>query len=452
MPASSTSDVPARARGPRTTAAPLLASLAGGAGLIALEKFGLLSPVGLGLVLGGGGAALMWALLHAPAIVAVMPAVLIPNRLIGLVFPYELALMLSGAIVLVTGWVRRERWLHEFTRLELVLLAFVAWAMFSGFWCDDTTRYLLGVRRLGFCVFALWVGGRLATLVPRAIFHGSLVASAFTISFATISKRLQTGYTPDQAFLSRGTATDLEWGWANYIAAVLLLLTPFVVSAILQREHRALRWVALATAPLLVTVQLIVLARGALVLFMLAVLGQLAATGSRGRLRRVGFGVLVVALMLVGPWGESFIARFTSLRELGSGTIRLWYFREGFIRVIDNLPWGIGLGQGYLYPDKLHGLDPHNYWLTLGGDLGVVGPLLWLAVLVMAWRAIRRVARTPAYADAGLALTLVFIASQAHTMLEPTFQGTQYSFLFFWMIGYWSASAALTGASERTAE
>ena len=48
---------------------------------------------------------------------------------------------------------------------------------------------------------------------------------------------------------------------------------------------------------------------------------------------------------------------------VGSMTIRIWYFREGWWRLLEHLPWGMGLGQGYANPDHLHGIDPHDYWL-----------------------------------------------------------------------------------------
>jgi hypothetical protein len=285
-------------------------------------------------------------------------------------------------------------------------------------------------------MLALWCAQRIWRLAPRAVFQFGLVLCAFTISFATLAKRVSTGYDAQQALASRGTATDLGWGWANYIAALLLILTPFVLHAAFQQRERWLRAFAWLTLALLIGVQLIVVARGALLLFAGAVLFQLTAgVKKKARLWGLLAGLGLVSLLLIGPWGASILMRFTSLRELSSGTIRLWYFREGLHRTLDNLPWGIGLQQGFSYPDKLQGLDPHNYWLDLSAELGFLGPPLWLLVLVMVWRRIDRVARHPGMEGEGLALRVAFVVSQVHTLIEPTFQGTQYLFLFFWMTG-----------------
>jgi O-antigen ligase len=109
--------------------------------------------------------------------------------------------------------------------------------------------------------------------------------------------------------------------------------------------------------------------------------------------------------------------------------------REGWRRLLDNLPWGLGLGQGYVNPDKLQGTDPHNYWLVVGGDLGVPGILLWLALLIVIARGLSRIASTPRWRPYGRALQISFWMSQFHSLVEPTFQGTQYLFIFFWVIG-----------------
>lgn len=397
-------------------------------------RFGLLSPLGLLVTLGAAMSAFAALLYVAPSAAIVLSPALIPIPLVGYIFPYEMMLGVTFVLVVLATSLDEKHGLAEFNRLEFAYLAFLGWALFTGFWCHDGVRYVLGVRRLlgGFVI--LWTAHRIWRLAPRPVFLFGLVAGAATISLATLAKRISTGYSNEQALMSRGTATDLGWGWANYIAALLIILTPFILHCAFHRRERWLRWSARITFPLVVAVQLIVVARGALLLFAAAVVVQLTAgLDRRRRLWGLLAGLAIVAALLIGPWGQAILMRFTSLRELSSGTIRLWYFREGWHRTLDNLPWGIGLQQGFSYPDKLQGLDPHDYWLDLSAELGVLGPPLWLFFLVMMWRRIRRVARQPGMEGEGLALQIAFVAGQIHTLIEPTFQGTQYMFLYLWM-------------------
>lgn len=397
--------------------------------------YGPISLPGL-LVLGPALiAAGVWLLYATPQALVVLTPALLPLPLIGYFLPYEMMLTVLAIVLVIHAQRTKDPWLHRLTRIEMVYLAFSAWALFTGFWSSDMIRYPLGVRRLGFAFITLWVAYRFARLVPRQWFEAGLVAAAGTLTFATLAKRLSTGLTGQQALLQRGQATDLGWGWANYIAALLLLLTPILIYL---AQHARGRWMRVSTwivLPMITVVQMIIVARGALLLFVGGILAQITGGSRRRRLLALAAAVALLTVLVVGPWGEGIVLRFTSVRELSSGTIRIWYFREGWIRTLDNLPWGIGLNQGYLYPDKLQGLDPHNYWLDLSSELGVLGVIGWLAVLVLVWRRIQRIARHPAFRHQGLALQIIFWTSQIHTMVEPTFQGNQYQFLFFWILG-----------------
>jgi hypothetical protein len=65
--------------------------------------------------------------------------------------------------------------------------------------------------------------------------------------------------------------------------------------------------------------------------------------------------------------------------------------------------------------------------------------------------------RNPHTAASGRALQLTFVISQANSLFEPTFQGLQYHFLFYWIVGaYLGAFGAPAGRSaalrERSSE
>src|SRR5262249_4335553 len=142
-----------------------------------------------------------------------------------------------------------------------------------------------------------------------------------------------------------------------------------------------------------------------------------------------------IAVLLVGPLGPELIARFVDPRELSSIVIRLMYFREAWRRLVANFPLGIGQGQGYGYPDHLSTADPHNYLLVVGSELGLVGLVLWAVVLVLLWRASGRILHQPGGRPAAEALRATLVFSQINSLFEPTFQGLQYHFMFYWICG-----------------
>jgi len=226
----------------------------------------------------------------------------------------------------------------------------------------------------------------------------------------------------------------------------LLLMSPVLLHLAQRADrawNRALAWVAI---PLVAAMQGLIASRSALILFIGGLLVQVL--GNRSHRRLIGVALGGIAIILLGPWSAGILSRFTSLRELGSGAVRIWYFREAWHRVESGFPLGIGLGQGWSYADHLNVYDPHNYWLVLASELGVLGVLGWLVVLVVVWRAIRRLDENPSHRLPGWALQVSFWLGQLHTLVEPTFQGIQYQFLFFWVVGGYLGYGAVARAAD----
>src|SRR5262249_9142651 len=213
--------------------------------------------------------------------------------------------------------------------------------------------------------------------------------------------------------------------------ALLVLLTPLTLYLELHARSRGLRLAAWAALPLNAAVQGIAVARGALVLFVGAILVQLGLSTPRGRRLWVGIAAVVGMLLLLGPWAEGIVQRFTSARELGSGAVRLWYWHAAWDRTIEHLPLGVGGGQGVLTTDRLATMDPHSYCRVLASELGPLGPILWVVVLALLWRRIGRVARDPRWRQEGIALRVTFWCGVLNSLFEPLFTGPHYQFLFF---------------------
>jgi O-antigen ligase len=153
----------------------------------------------------------------------------------------------------------------------------------------------------------------------------------------------------------------------------------------------------------------------------------------------------------MSPSGQTLISRFTDLRELGGMTVRIWYWREAILRTREGFPFGIGLNQGYVHADKLGSMGTHDYWLDLSSELGVPGVLLWIVFLVVLWRRLRAITRTPGWEWEGRALQVAFWLNQFHTLVEPTFQSAPLQYLYFWVMGGYSGYHAVTRMERETA-
>lgn len=426
-------------------------ALAAAVVVVTVPGLGPLSLPGMAVLAIATVAAGVALIATAPQALLVIGPALIPLPVIGRIFPSEIVFLVFTLLAVLSLLETRPPWALRLERLEVATIAFLAWATFSGLWCNQRAGYVYGVHRLALGVVSLWIGLRLVRFVKRPWFEAGLLVMAASLTAATLRQRMSFGYSEKRLMFNRASATDLGWGTSNFIATLLLLLAPPLLEVALRSRQRILRLLAWPTLAGIALLQVQIASRAATVLFVIAVLVQLGW----GRIRH-GWALLLAGAaaltgLLLSPLGEGLLARFTNLRDLGSMVIRVWYFREAWQRTLDNLPWGIGLGEGVSYADKLQNIDPHNYWLAVSSELGIPGVALWIVVLVLLHSRLVRVARTPGWETVGRALLIAFWASQLHTLVEPTFQGLHYQYLYFWMMGAYLGYAHHAASAEASA-
>ena len=394
---------------------------------------GLFGLTGLLLGLGAfatGGVALLVAF---PQALAALVPVLIPAPMLLFLFSWEAALLALAALLLLHGWRTRAPWLRNISPVEAAFVLWLVWALFTGCWSEDARSYLIGVRKMLMSLCTIWVAMRLPAIASRRWFDAGIISVASLLSLLTILRFMTTGLSAEESALRRPSVTDLGWGRSNYLAAMLVLCTPSLLRLLVRGRGRE-RWLAGVAMGLVTTVQLIVASRAAAALFLVGTLSYLLFAFPKVRLRVFAGFATTVTLVLMSPLGEGLLSRMFNLRELGSMTIRIWFFREGWVRMLDHLPWGMGLWQGFKNADKLQGLDPHNFLLLIGGDLGIPGLLLWGWLNFVIARAWWRTRVDGPSRDQSNALLLTLVLANVNSWVEPTFTGPQFNLLFYWIL------------------
>jgi hypothetical protein len=405
------------------------------------------TPAGLALLALCVAALVTAALRRAPlAAAAALPLLLLSPQFLK-IYAYEPVLVALAAGLVVAGVQSRASWVTRLDPIELAVAAFLGWAVVSGFWCRDLWWYAFGLRKLGIGLVSLWTAWRLARLVGAGPVQTGIALGAFGIATETLIRAFTFGMAAAGTTVSRRDSTDIGWGNSNFIAAILTLTIPTLLALTVGRGRPAARTLAWITLPLVAGVAVVAVSRGGAILFVIGVLVFLfRQRPGRRQLAMVGAAALSILALVAGPGGARLAGRFTSAREQGSALIRLLFWREGWRRFVAHLPWGMGQGQGYVASDHLGSEDPHNYWLVVGPELGVVGLAIWVAILVLLWRRASALARDARTRDLGQALQLTIVLSQLNSLFEPTFQGLQYHFFFYWIAG-----ALLGAAAARTA-
>jgi hypothetical protein len=383
-----------------------------------------------------------------PAItIAMMPVLIIPPQF-ARVFAYEVLIFACAVGLALIGWRRRAQWVMRLDAIEIVLWLLVAWATFTFFWCRDTWWWMFGVRKIAMCGLSLWVALRMTRFVNPDLLLLGVPAGACALSIAILARVFMMGGVDVIArHHMRASSTDLGWGAANYIAALLSLMLPTGIHMAMTGRRKLYRIIGWASIPLTASVVTIAASRGGALLVVAVALFAVF----RSRIKpwmAVLSATIMLSLLLTGPGAKLLLDRFTSVEDMSSVVVRLMYWRVAWVRVVDHWPLGMGLNQGYGYLDRLYTTDPHNYWFVLASELGALGLILWITFLVMLWKWISRIEKHPGSQTEGRAMQLTFGIAMLNLMFEPTFQGLQYSALFYWIMGVYLGRAKLHARTD----
>jgi O-antigen ligase len=247
-----------------------------------------------------------------------------------------------------------------------------------------------------------------------------------------------------QAYGGMGAGVRPGWvaGDPNYFALSALTCLPM---AFLFSEVRLppLQSVAVRTC-LFITVVAFVLAasRGGMLGLITAMILVAARSRRRAQYFGVGFAVLLVLLLIAptSPIRRTFDPGTADISSTAAHEALLW---AGLRMFRENVMLGVGVGnfkrvlEPYLGPD-----DPridhvaHNTFLEVGAELGIVGFVLLLALVVLTFRTLNQVRRASAHGrDPLLHLTSRGLeASLAGACVAMLFVSALHSRLFWFVI------------------
>lgn len=305
---------------------------------------------------------------------------------------------LAGA-VLAIGWLATVAYgrsakrglLDEQPVVVGLLVAFLVWAALSSVWAlapsttfDAVSRYALNAVLFLIAASVLRTRRDVAWVVA-AFIAGAAISAAYGIAVPPMTGGTGLGRVG-------GTVGD-----PNEFAAVLVAGLPLAVALAAGRDWSpALRAIGVTAAGLCVTGIVLSLSRGGLLALITVLLAALALAGRwRGKL------LLILPLVLLAGVGY-FLATPAALQRVTSsngGTGRTDVWRVGW-RIVEARPV-LGVGAGNFQEASIHYLlrpgllersdliastdkVAHNTYLTVLAELGLVGALMFVALIAVA--------------------------------------------------------------------
>jgi|GEM_PF-280728 O-antigen ligase/tetratricopeptide (TPR) repeat protein len=328
--------------------------------------------------------------------------------------------VLHGLNILSILWMFSERsffvpqW-RTLTRIPLfgLLVAFMAWGALSFIYAINPVEAWVNIVRMVAMVVALGQVFALLGAIPRtAVFFSWVMAGYLTLEMWLVLKPLM-GLLADGAYVSRSGVLKGTTGNINIAALSMVIKLPFV----LYLMNRAQKWGRVLLMGVLMTLVIFCLvmiaSRASFVALTLNAVIYMVWVLLRHRKQPwlvqlkpvlyvwVPFALAIGLSKVVNTQSETqnidFFDRAATIVQTsqdGSIASRLRFYQKGVEHMIEHPIFGTGLGNwklqsivydrkninGYVVPYHMH-----NDFLELGAELGIVGLLMYLGVLALAF-------------------------------------------------------------------
>jgi O-antigen ligase len=319
---------------------------------------------------------------------------------------------------------------HIFLTSEhLVFLAIILWTIVSYMLSSDQkgfhiawNMYILPCM-LFYLLTQLMTEKNNRSFTTGVLIIGILISSQLIISMIIL-------YFRSGGSFDLHLSANIYWARSNYIAALLELPILWLFDLIENKNTRKRKYIvvfSLCFFALILTVS-----RGGILTIMLSMLLYIILKGSRFS---TSFIVLIVFSFIYIFFTKSISHRFLHMVDQGNIS-RIYLWLQSIELILKHPILGYGPGNIQLWAnflDTTHKMPgPHNIILEVMLHIGIGGFLLCAVLFFMLIRKaflFYKTDKEPIY------LILIF-ASLSHSMIEPTFLGYQYSFIFWYFMSH----------------
>jgi O-antigen ligase len=232
-----------------------------------------------------------------------------------------------------------------------------------------------------------------------------------------------------------------SWGRSNYLAAFDVLLIPLTLAVFFTKTSRPLRYLNIVALALMTTALIISLSRGGLAACLVAVSIVLTRYLRLKTLLPILAIILVLGfIVFLNPLTFVLLERASEFERSASFYSRVGTWEEAW-QIFQMHPiFGVGinnLGYHTLFVTA-GGLNAHNIVLGLLSETGIVGLILFIVLMLRTFHSVLQAwlsAKTPFLKSLSWGIIGLLIGALFHAMLEPNFEGYQFSVMVWTCLG-----------------
>ena len=235
----------------------------------------------------------------------------------------------------------------------------------------------------------------------------------------------------------------IGWAYSNYIAALANLLIPLNLGIFIVSRKKSIKRISLLNIVMLLISVVFTISRGGFITFLLGFLTFGSALAiSEGKIRYIT-GVFIAiaglfALIFKTLVGKLLLLRFALMAAMDasiSNRYRMW------AQAIDYIKRNPLIGRGPYQTKVFSGIDytenPHNYYLKLGMDAGIIGIIIFLFILAFLLHRSISLIKSPdrKLKILGISFLTTLVIASFNATIEPTLSGFHYNPIFWFIMG-----------------
>jgi O-antigen ligase len=329
---------------------------------------------------------------------------------------------------------------ERFSLFSLFWIPFLIWGSLSLVIAYDKFRALLiwrsyfaGFISFSFAFFVIQKRSHVSFLIVALIIWGLILA---IIEFYILMQLggLSSGIV---GIFFKKNLLATTWGKSNYLATFFVLIIPIAIGYFLTQTSRKAKLFSGFSLLFMFSALIFTLSRGGILALMIA-LGFLLFGVVRPRtMIPILIAFIAIALIVVlNPLTSVIIERLSTVERSFSYMTRVNFYSDVWKMILNNPIVGVGLGNlGYHAQFKLvtHS-SAHNIFLGLLGETGIIGAVLFFILFGKVVSKYIKDYITESNEHIKI-LRWAFISSLlgsfVHSLMEPNFEGYQFSIMFW---------------------
>jgi putative inorganic carbon (hco3(-)) transporter len=324
--------------------------------------------------------------------------------------------------------------------IAIFLSIFLVWGCLSFFIAVDKLRFLLIWKSyfygLIFFLFTYWF-----VKTPKEIKTTLIIFILFGIILAFIEFSividlggLQQGLIG--LFIKKNLLAT-SWGKSNYLATFYVLIIPLTIGYFLVVKSIRYKLLIATSILIMFSALILTLSRGGIVALGIALVFLLSRILRPKTFLPIFFTMILVGTILfLNPLTSVLIERLATVETSFSYMTRVNFYKDVWQMFLDNPVVGVGIGNlGYhsTFVIVAHS-SAHNIILGLLGETGIPGALLFISLMFyIVFYFTRSFSNEKNHSTKILLWSFLssLVGVYIHAMMEPNFEGFQFSILFW---------------------